>query len=92
MEIRHTLRKLKRWAAPGRPRTSLPNLPGENRVYTLPFRNVLVIAPWIIPLQLALIPAVSVPFGGRDPGAERFEKRMAQIEEKNKDLFSGVES
>ena len=64
VEIRHTLRMLKRWAAPGRPRTSLPNLPGKSRVYAVPYGNVLVIAPWNYPLQLALIPAVSALAAG----------------------------
>ncbi len=63
-EIRQLLRNLDRWSAPWRPFTALVNLPGKSRVYPLPYGNVLVIAPWNYPVQLALIPVISALAAG----------------------------
>lgn len=63
-EISKVLRNLNRWSRPEKPLPSLSNLPGRSRVYPVPFGNVLVIAPWNYPVQLALIPAVSAIAAG----------------------------
>jgi aldehyde dehydrogenase (NAD+) len=63
-EIRKCLRNLSRWAKPAKPFSSLANLPGRSRVYPVPYGNVLVIAPWNYPVQLALIPVVSAICAG----------------------------
>lgn len=63
-EIRTALKNLKRWARPKRVGTSLSNIPGQSRIYPLPYGNVLIIAPWNYPVQLALIPTVSALAAG----------------------------
>jgi aldehyde dehydrogenase (NAD+) len=63
-EISTVMRKLSRWSRPERPPTSLLNLPGKSCVYPIPYGNVLVIAPWNYPVQLALIPVVSAIAAG----------------------------
>ncbi len=63
-EITQLLKKLNKWSAPQRPFTALVNLPGKSRVYPLPYGNVLVIAPWNYPVQLALIPVISALAAG----------------------------
>jgi len=63
-EIRKAVRRLRRWSAPERRRTSLVNLPGQSRVYPVPYGSVLVIGPWNYPVQLALIPVVSAIAAG----------------------------
>lgn len=63
-EIRYTLKKLVKWSVPKKPITSLVNLPGQSRVYPIPFGNVLIISPWNYPVQLALIPVISAIAAG----------------------------
>lgn len=63
-EISVHLRRLGKWAKPAKPPTSLINLPGQSRVYPVPFGNSLVISPWNYPVQLALNPVVSAISAG----------------------------
>ncbi|MEX2370743.1 MAG: aldehyde dehydrogenase family protein, partial [Bacteroidales bacterium] len=63
-EISKFLKRMNRWSRPLRSRTSLANLPGKSRVYSVPFGNVLVIGSWNYPVQLALIPVVSALAAG----------------------------
>lgn len=63
-EIRHAMRRLKRWMAPQRIPTQLQFFPAHNRLVPQPLGVVGIIAPWNYPLQLTLAPATAALAAG----------------------------
>ncbi|MFS4415226.1 aldehyde dehydrogenase [Maribacter sp. 2307ULW6-5] len=63
-EIKNTLKKLHYWAAPERVHGSLMNWPSSDYIYKEPYGNVLIIAPWNYPFQLALAPLIAAVAAG----------------------------
>lgn len=59
-----TISKLRTWSKPERIRASLLNFPSSDHIYSEPYGNVLIIAPWNYPFQLALAPLVAAVAAG----------------------------
>jgi coniferyl-aldehyde dehydrogenase len=62
--IRHALRRLRGWMRERRVATSLPFLPGRNRLLPQPLGVVGIVSPWNYPFQLALAPATAALAAG----------------------------
>ena len=62
--IRHALRHLRGWMRERRVATSLPFLPGRNRLLPQPLGVVGIVSPWNYPFQLALAPATAALAAG----------------------------
>ncbi|GAA4974249.1 aldehyde dehydrogenase [Algibacter aquimarinus] len=52
------IKNLKKWAKPKRIKSSLLTFPSKDYIYTEPYGNVLVIAPWNYPFLLAMEPFI----------------------------------
>ena len=63
-EIDLTLKNLRKWSKTKRVFPSLLNFPSSDYIYTEPYGNVLVIAPWNYPFQLAIAPVVAAISAG----------------------------
>jgi aldehyde dehydrogenase (NAD+) len=63
-ELSHTLKKLKKWAKPQSVMPSMLNFPSRDYIYKQPFGQVLIIAPWNYPFQLALAPLIGAIAAG----------------------------
>ena len=63
-EIRNTLKKIDGWAEPERVSGSLMNWPSSDYIYKEPYGNVLIIAPWNYPFQLAIAPLIAAVAAG----------------------------
>jgi len=63
-ELKDTIKNIKKWAKPKRVFPSLLNFPSTDYIYKEPYGNVLVIAPWNYPFQLALCPLISAVAAG----------------------------
>lgn len=63
-ELELTIRKLNQWAKPRKVRSSLLNFPSTDRIYSEPYGNALIIAPWNYPYQLALAPLIAAIAAG----------------------------
>ncbi len=63
-EIRHTLRHLRRWAAPRRVRTPMMLFPARGRILQEPYGVALIIGPFNYPVQLLLEPLVGAIAAG----------------------------
>ena len=63
-ELRLTIRKLQQWAAPQRVSSKFLNFPSSDLIYSEPFGNMLVIAPWNYPFQLSIAPLVGAVAAG----------------------------
>jgi len=59
LELKDTIKNLKRWSKPKRVFPSILNFPSKDYIYKEPYGKVLVIAPWNYPFQLALCPLIS---------------------------------
>jgi coniferyl-aldehyde dehydrogenase len=64
VEIKHTVKHLKKWMAPRRIATALQFMPAKNRLIPQPLGVVGIIAPWNYPLQLTLAPAIGAIAAG----------------------------
>ncbi|UCI08612.1 coniferyl aldehyde dehydrogenase [Mesorhizobium sp. B1-1-8] len=62
--IRHAIRHLRGWMRERRVRTSLPFLPGHNRLLPQPVGVVGIVSPWNYPFQLAVAPATAALAAG----------------------------
>lgn len=62
--IRHAIRHLRGWMRERRVSTSLPFLPGRNRLLPQPLGVVGIVSPWNYPFQLALAPATAALAAG----------------------------
>lgn len=63
-EIKHALRKLKRWSKARRVGVELYLRPGSGRIIPEPYGSVLIIGPWNYPIQLLFLPAVGAIAAG----------------------------
>lgn len=63
-EIRHALRRVRRWAAPTRRRTPWFVTPARGWVQPEPFGVALILGPWNYPVQLLLTPLASAIAAG----------------------------
>lgn len=64
LELKHTIKNLKKWSKPKRIFPSLLNFPSTDYIYKEPYGKVLIIAPWNYPFQLALFPMISAVAAG----------------------------
>jgi aldehyde dehydrogenase (NAD+) len=64
VELKDTIKNLKRWAKPKRVFPSILNFPSTDYIYKEPYGKVLIIAPWNYPFQLALCPLISAVAAG----------------------------
>ncbi|MDX8503453.1 coniferyl aldehyde dehydrogenase [Mesorhizobium sp. VK4C] len=62
--IRHAIRHLRGWMRERRVATSLPFLPGRNRLLPQPLGVVGIVSPWNYPFQLAVAPATAALAAG----------------------------
>ncbi|MEG0793402.1 MAG: aldehyde dehydrogenase family protein, partial [Lachnospiraceae bacterium] len=63
-EIQTAIAHLQAWDKPRTVRTPLPLFPASGCVYREPYGNVLILAPWNYPVQLALAPLIGAISGG----------------------------
>jgi aldehyde dehydrogenase (NAD+) len=63
-ELKLAIKKVSRWAKPKRVLPSLLNFPSTDFIFNEPYGNVLIIAPWNYPFQLALCPLISAISAG----------------------------
>lgn len=63
-ELKETIKNIHKWAKPKRVLPSLLNFPSTDYIFKEPYGNVLVIAPWNYPFQLALCPLISAVAAG----------------------------
>ncbi|WP_264524717.1 aldehyde dehydrogenase [Flavobacterium sp. N502536] len=63
-ELKDTIRNIHKWAGRKRILPSLLNFPSTDYIFKEPYGNVLVIAPWNYPFQLALCPLISAVAAG----------------------------
>nr|WP_315238913.1 aldehyde dehydrogenase [uncultured Flavobacterium sp.] len=63
-ELKSTIKNIDKWAKPVRVFPSLLNFPSTDFIYKEPYGNVLVIAPWNYPFQLALCPLIAAVAAG----------------------------
>ncbi|PBB37192.1 coniferyl aldehyde dehydrogenase [Mesorhizobium sp. WSM3868] len=62
--IKHAIRHLRGWMRERRVATSLPFLPGRNRLLPQPLGVVGIVSPWNYPFQLAIAPATAALAAG----------------------------
>lgn len=58
-EIRFMLKNISRYAKPQKVPTPLMHFPSKSIVYKEPYGQILIIAPWNYPFQLAMVPLIS---------------------------------
>ncbi|RLD27481.1 MAG: aldehyde dehydrogenase [Bacteroidetes bacterium] len=63
-ELNLSIKNLNTWAKPKRVIPSLLNFPSTDKIYSEPYGNVLIIAPWNYPYQLALSPLIGAIAAG----------------------------
>lgn len=63
-DLKYTIKNFGSWAKPKFVLPSILNFPSTDRIYCEPFGNVLVIAPWNYPFQLALCPTIAAVAAG----------------------------
>lgn len=63
-EAKYVLKHLKRWAVPGRVRTSIVNFPSSSRIFPEPFGVSLILSPWNYPVLLTLDPLIGAIAAG----------------------------
>ncbi|MDX6184062.1 aldehyde dehydrogenase [Flavobacterium sp. Fl-77] len=63
-ELKDTIKNIHKWAKPKCVFPSILNFPSTDYIYKEPYGNVLIIAPWNYPFQLALCPLISAVAAG----------------------------
>jgi aldehyde dehydrogenase (NAD+) len=63
-ELNLTIKNLTAWAKPKPVFPSMLNFPSTDKIYSEPYGNVLIIAPWNYPYQLALSPLIGAVAAG----------------------------
>ncbi len=63
-ELNLTIKNLNSWAKPKRVFPSMLNFPSTDKIYSEPYGNTLIIAPWNYPYQLALSPLIGAVAAG----------------------------
>ncbi len=84
-ELNFHIRKLKHWVKPKRKPTPLALLPSGSRIYTEPFGNVFIMAPWNYPFLLLVQPLIGAISAGNtvllktSPYVPEYEKTIGRI-------------
>ncbi|PBJ14298.1 aldehyde dehydrogenase [Flavobacterium sp. ACN6] len=63
-DLKAVIKNISKWAKPKRVFPSLLNFPSTDHIYKEPYGNVLIIAPWNYPFQLALCPLIAAVAAG----------------------------
>ncbi len=63
-ELKSTINNINSWAKPKSVWPSLLNFPSSDFIYSEPYGNVLIIAPWNYPFQLAICPLIAAVAAG----------------------------
>lgn len=63
-ELKDVIKNINKWAKPERVFPSLLNFPSSDYIYKEPYGEVLIIAPWNYPFQLALCPLIAAVAAG----------------------------
>jgi aldehyde dehydrogenase (NAD+) len=63
-DLKYTIKNITKWAKPQRVLPSLLNFPSSDYIYKEPYGEVLIIAPWNYPFQLALCPLIAAVAAG----------------------------
>lgn len=63
-ELNTTIRNIHKWTKPKTVIPSLLNFPSRDRIFKQPFGQVLIMAPWNYPFQLALAPLIGAVASG----------------------------
>jgi aldehyde dehydrogenase (NAD+) len=63
-DLKDTIKNIHKWAKRKRVFPSILNFPSTDYIYKEPYGNVLVIAPWNYPFQLALCPLIAAVAAG----------------------------
>jgi len=63
-ELRHYLKKIKKWAIPKRVLPAIINFPSCSKIYQEPYGTVLIISPWNYPFQLAITALIGAVAAG----------------------------
>jgi aldehyde dehydrogenase (NAD+) len=63
-DLKSTIKNIDKWAKPKRVFPSILNFPSTDFIYKEPYGDVLVIAPWNYPFQLALCPLIAAIAAG----------------------------
>lgn len=64
IELKESIKNLKRWMKPQKIAFSLPSFPSKEYIYKEPFGQVLIISPWNYPFSLALAPLIAAVCAG----------------------------
>ncbi|MFD2943621.1 aldehyde dehydrogenase [Flavobacterium notoginsengisoli] len=63
-DLKDTIKNINSWAKPKRVFPSLLNFPSRDYIYKEPYGDVLIMAPWNYPFQLALCPLIAAVAAG----------------------------
>jgi aldehyde dehydrogenase (NAD+) len=63
-DLKATISTIHRWTKPKKVRSTLINFPSSDYIYSEPYGQVLIIAPWNYPFQLALCPLIAAVAAG----------------------------
>ncbi len=63
-ELKRTIKNIHSWAKPKKIGSSLLNFPSSDAIYKEPYGDVLIIAPWNYPFQLAICPIIAAVAAG----------------------------
>jgi aldehyde dehydrogenase (NAD+) len=63
-DLKYTIKNITKWAKPQRVLPSLLNFPSSDYIFKEPYGEVLIIAPWNYPFQLALCPLIAAVAAG----------------------------
>jgi len=63
-ELKHTIRRLKKWMRPQRRKTPFAHFPSKSRVYAGPYGVALIMSPWNYPFQLTMTPLIGAIAAG----------------------------
>jgi len=84
-ELNVHIRKVKSWAKPIRKRSPLVLLPSSSKIYSEPYGNVLIMAPWNYPFLLLIQPLIGAISAGNttilktSPYVPEYEKTIGRI-------------
>lgn len=63
-DIRYVIKKIRKWSRPQKLGSPIVLMPAKSRIYSEPFGNTLIIAPWNYPFQLAVSPLIGALAAG----------------------------
>ncbi len=88
-ELKFTIKKLRKWAKPKKVKSTLLNFPSSDYIYSQPYGQVLVLAPWNYPFQLSVSPAIGALAAGNTVVLKPSEYAPA-TSQLTKELFAEV--